>query len=360
MIRLVFASLFVFITGAVFAQDSDTWIAFDSIAKDLTYTGFKDSKGALKIPPLFTGRTIARKFDNIIGTMEFVDSRYTDPVYITKTGAVIKDSVYVVNYAFDCENEGYIRFKDPKTGNIGMFNGNAKVVVPAIYNELGRVYNGLMVGLKGAKKKIDNKYIFWEGGTKQLLDINNKVLIDSLKYDGHLNFYSLKITDKNENENLRHYFKGVNGKYYSFTDFEESLKWWVSTILLKELTEEGLAANTSKMIKFEDNGKEWLTEDKNSFIKRNFEQVKHRLQELTLNQKNYAVATEMIVKHIFEPENFGGYYNNCEEIKYWQNPVMSISLQKNKTNANAPRFYFIYTELGFKLIGVSQKSNSLK
>ncbi len=359
MKKMILAYFFALSGCAVYGQAQDTWSAFDE-TKDLTYTGFKDSNGTVKIPPVFTGRTIARKFDNIISAMEFVDNRYTDPFYITRTGAIIKDSVYIADYAFDCESEGHIRFKDPKTGNIGMFNGNAKVVVPATYNELSRVYNGLMVGLKGAKKQVDNQTTLWEGGTKQLLDINNKVLVDSLKYNGHLNYYSLKITDKNEKENFRHYFKGTDGKYYSFIDFEENLKWWVSSVLLKELTKDGLAANTLNTIKYADKGEEWKSEDKSSFIERNFEHIKQQLQKLTLNTSNYNINKETIVKHIFEPATYAEYYNNCDEIKYWQNPVMSISLQKNKVSSNAPRFYFIYTEFGYKLIGVSEKNSDLK
>lgn len=358
MIRTVFIYFLVSVSATVFAQDSDTWIAFDSIGKDLTYTGFKNNKEVLKIPALFTGRTVARKFDNVIAAMEFVDNRYTDPVYITKTGMVIKDSVYVTDYAFDCENEGHIRYKDPKTGNIGMFNGNAKVVVPAQYNDLGRVYNGLMVGLKGAKKEIDGEYSFWKGGKKQLVDINNKILVDSLNYDGHLNFYSLKVTDTKGTENSRHYFKGVNDKYYSFIDFEEDFKTWVNGFLNKKLTAEDLIANALDTLKYEDYSKEWLAEEKNSFINRNFEHIKYKLLQLTLN-KNFTVTTETIVKHIFEPENYSTYYNNCNEIKYWQYPVMSISLQKNSAAATTDRFYFLYTENGYKLIGASLKNSNL-
>jgi hypothetical protein len=359
MRKTLLAFFFTLAGCALYGQANTTWVAFDE-TKDLTYTGFKDGNGTIKIPPVFTGRTIARKFDNIIAAMEFVDNRYTEPFYITKTGTILKDSVYAADYAFDCESEGYIRFKDKKTGNTGMLNGNAKVVIPATYSDLGRVYNGLIVGLKGAKKQVDNQSVFWEGGNKQLLDVTNKVLVDSLTYEGHLNFYSLKVTDKNEQENFRHYFKGTDGKYYSFTDFEENLKWWVSSVLLKELTKEGLTANTLNTIKYEDSSKEWKTEDKNSFIARNFEHIKHELQQLTLNSGNYSIRKETIVKHIFEPATYSKYYNNCDEIKYWQNPVMSISLQKNKAVEGASRFYFIYTELGYKLIGISEKNSDLK
>ncbi|MXN93054.1 hypothetical protein GR160_17650 [Flavobacterium sp. Sd200] len=363
MIRTVITCILALFSGGLFAQDSvDTWTAFDTIAGDLTYTGFKDNRGVVKIPPVFTGRTVARKFDNIICAMEFVSNRYTDPVYITKTGAVIKDSIYMLDYTFDCESEGHIRYKDPETGNVGMFNGNGKVVVPAIYNDLSRVYNGMMVGLKGAEKETTAGSFFWKGGKKQLLNTNNKVLVDSLDNSGHLNFYSLKVSNTKGSDSARRYFKGQDGKYYSFTDFEEDLKAWVSNDLLKELTEECLILNTFDTIKYSDFGKEkeWVLEDKNSFINRNFENVKRGLADLGTNPKNYMVTTEIIVKHIFEPESYSEYYNNCNEIKYWQYPVMSITTRTGRANADAPRFYFLYTPNGYKLIGVQQQHNSLK
>jgi hypothetical protein len=39
------------------------------------------------------------------------------------------------------------------TDKVGMFNRNGEVVIPAIYNDMTEVNNGLVIALKDAEKK---------------------------------------------------------------------------------------------------------------------------------------------------------------------------------------------------------------
>ena len=52
----------------------------------------------------------------------------------TLRSIVGKDSVYIFDNTPDCENEGFIRFRDHKTDKAGMFNRNGNIVIPAEYN----------------------------------------------------------------------------------------------------------------------------------------------------------------------------------------------------------------------------------
>ena len=60
--------LFLLISSALLGQTSDPWFSFWN--KDTTLIGFKDQKGAVKIKPIFSGITNARRFDDIIAVME--------------------------------------------------------------------------------------------------------------------------------------------------------------------------------------------------------------------------------------------------------------------------------------------------
>ncbi len=46
---------------------------------------------------------------------------------------------------------------DKKTEMVGMFNQNGEIAIPAKYNALSRVENGLIVGLKRRKERF-----FWD------------------------------------------------------------------------------------------------------------------------------------------------------------------------------------------------------
>src|SRR3954464_8656370 len=112
--------IFLCLNFTLSAQDKDTWVSFWD--KDTTHIGFKDKNGNIKIAPKFMGLTFANKFDDIIVVSEEVNETWKS-YYLTKTGKIVgRDSLYIFDNSPDCENEGFIRFKDPKTDKMGLFN----------------------------------------------------------------------------------------------------------------------------------------------------------------------------------------------------------------------------------------------
>jgi hypothetical protein len=150
--------LLVFFCCTLFGQDIGAWIAFWN--KDTTLIGFKDKSGKVKIEPRFvSGFTSAGLFENIIAAMEENSGGYQS-YYLTKSGKIFgKDSLHMFDNATDCESEGFIRFRDKKTERVGMFNRKGEVVIPAEYNELTRVGNGMTIALKGAEKSFGRTII---------------------------------------------------------------------------------------------------------------------------------------------------------------------------------------------------------
>src|SRR5690606_15859169 len=116
--------------------------------------GFKNDSGIVVIPPRFNGYSSNFRLTNIcIVTEEHEGKQHR--YYLTTSGKIVgRDSIY----DFDCEREGFIRFKNPVTDLTGLFDRNGKVVIPAIYNELTGVRNGLLVARKGAKKQITHSH----------------------------------------------------------------------------------------------------------------------------------------------------------------------------------------------------------
>ena len=136
---------------ATLGQRTDTWTAFWN--EDSTLIGYKDTNGIVKIEPIFSGFFFAEKFDNIIAISEGNNGELGS-YYLTKTGRTFgEDSLFNFDFRYDCESEGFIRFRDPKTAKIGMFDRTGKIAIPAIYDGLSRVRNGMVRGLKGAEKK---------------------------------------------------------------------------------------------------------------------------------------------------------------------------------------------------------------
>ena len=116
--------------------------------------GFKDKNGIIKIAPMFKGFTSGARFENIIAVME-VDNGEAGRYYLTKSGKIVgRDSLHMFDNGTECESEGFISFRDGTTDKAGMFNRNGDVAIPAEYNELTRVRNGMITAIKGATKKI--------------------------------------------------------------------------------------------------------------------------------------------------------------------------------------------------------------
>lgn len=353
--------IFLCLNFTLSAQSKDTWISFWD--KDTTHIGFKDQNGNIKIAPKFMGLTFANKFDDIIVVSEEVNETWKS-YYLTKTGEIVgRDSLYVFDNGPDCENEGFIRFNDPKTDKMGLFNGEGKIVIPAEYSNLTRVRNGMIIALKDAVKEKDGEHFFWSGGKEFLIDINNKILIENFGYNDELNFYSLEKSKEKNPDPVRDNFLGVDGQYYSFINFDKEFKEWLKNVLLTDLSKENLLKHSYDKITYwkkkDDDG--WITKPKASFITQNYKAIKAKLLELKSANCDYHIFSESLNKFIFETDEYDQYFDNCRQAKDWINPVKNIVISpQDKNESGQDHFEFLRTGNGYKLISASSRKEDLK
>jgi hypothetical protein len=358
--------LIIFVTLTSNAQDNQLWFAFwDS---DTTYIGFKDINGEVKIEPNLVGFTTARKFDKIMAVIEDDNGVYKN-YYLTKDGKKVGiDSLFIFDNASDCESEGYIRFKDKETELVGMFNQHGEISIPAKYNALSRVENGLVVGLKGAKKDFWDKHensgcnhYSWKGGKQYLIDTQGQILVEDFDYTRYLNFFSLKIEFEPINDLIRQEFLGINGKYYSFIDFEKEFNKELEVLLSSNLAKEKLLNMCFDSIYYWKDGLSWIAEPKVDFMSRNFDIVKNRLLQLTSPNTDYTIFVQGLNPYIYESESFAKYFNNCGEARESKYPVMNIVIN-NKINGELVQdhFDFLKTDKGYELISMTIRTKGIE
>jgi hypothetical protein len=346
----------------VFGQSNDTWTAFWN--KDTTLIGYKDKYGAIKIEPKFqTGFTAANKFDNIIAVAEEVD-QHGEFYYLTKSGRIIgRDSLHIFDNGSDCESEGFIRFRDKKTDKVGMFNRNGDIVIPAEYNDMTRVRNGLIIALKNATKKIweGGEHYSWVGGSEILIDTANNIFVDSFNYSGNINLYSLKLSMQPDPDSIRQNFKTSNGKYFSFIDFDKEFKAWLKNAFLDNFTKNSLLNATYKEVTFWKEPTGWTSETKNSFIDRNYELIKAKLLQLNAKDCDYNIFNDGLNPYIYESAEYKNYFNNCGESKDWIYPIKEVVISYNQGKSFLQdHFEFLRTDSGYKLISLTIRKGNIK
>lgn len=364
MKHFIFASLFTVIGFSSFGQDDKPWIAFYN--KDTTLIGFKDSKNNVKIEPKFTGFISASKFDDIIGVTERINEKWPS-YYLTKSGRIVgRDSLHIFDNGVDCESEGFIRFRDKKTDKEGMFDRNGDIAIPAIYSAITSVRNGMVIALQGAKKeewgKDSGDYHFsWVGGKQLLIDTHNRLLIDDFKSERNLNFFSLLVSDKPNEDPVRQNFKTSQGKYYSFIDFGKEFDTWLKKSLLNHFTKESLMEASYKELTYWKEQDGWKAEDKHSFMTRNFELIKTKLLQLNRPDCKYQIFDDGLNKFIYESEEYQRFFDNCGAAKEWIYPLKNIVISYGKgKDSFQDHFSFLRTEEGYKLISISLGKGALK
>jgi hypothetical protein len=353
MRRFLLISSLTLLTVISFGQKIDSWTAFWN--NDTTLIGFKDNYGVVRIEPKFMGFTGALKFDEIIGCMEIVDGRY-ESYYLTKSGKIIgKDSLYIFDNKTDCESEGYIRFRDSSTDKVGMFNRFGEISIPAEYNYLSSVRNGMITALKGAKKRTwpGGEHYSWKGGKVMLIDTTNKVLIDNFKFDENINFYSLEVVSEPISDPIRVNFKAHNGNFYSFQNYDLEFKLWLKS-LLDDLTKNSLTNATFEEVTFWKELCGWSTESKYSFVEENFDFIKSKLLQLNSKDCDYNIFNEGLNPLIYVSEKYNNFFNNCGEPKEWIYPIKQIVINyMDKKELIQDQFSFLRTNQGYKLLTVT-------
>lgn len=363
--HIVLTYIFILIGCTIFAQQKNSWISFQN--NDSELIGFKDLDGNIKITPKYMGFTTVNRFDNIMAVMEENKDDYIS-YYVTKSGKIVgRDSLHIFDNGADCESEGFIRFRDKETDKVGMFNSEGKIAIPAKYNDITKVNNGLVVALKGAKKKYwDNhkdsgcNHFSWTEGKEYLIDTNNKIIIENFKYKGSLNFFSLNIEPKANKDSIRQTFQGVDSKYYNFIDYQKEFQNWISSLLIDSLTIETLLEISYKNIKYwkEPNG--WINESKEDFLLRNFNLIKIRLTELSKENVDYNIFIDGLNPCMYEGIEFDKYFNNCGEAYKSKYPVINLVISNKMDNDLIQDYFdFLRTDEGYKLICVTIRNGEL-
>lgn len=349
--------LLTLLSCTLLAQSNDPWFSFWN--NDSSLIGFKDKNGIVKIEPKFTGFTTEARFENIIAVTEEINGSWNS-YYLTKTGRMIgKDSLHIFDNSTDCENEGFIRFHDRETDKVGMFNIKGDIAIPATYNDITRVRNGMIIALTGAKKKQLGELYIWEGGRQLLIDTNNNVVIDNFQYDDRLNFYSLRISSQPDKDSIRQNFKGVNGQFYSFINYNKEFRSWLKTALLDHFTKASLLNCSFKEITFWKEPAGWISKPKRSVIDRNFDLIKTKLIALKTKDCEYDIFDESLNSFIYESAEYKNYFNDFGEPKDWIYPVKNIVISY-KDKFEQDHFEFLRTENGYKLIGIHLAKGMLR
>lgn len=356
-------TLILFLLAAVTsnAQESKPWVAFwDS---DTTHIGFKDINGKIMIKPNLLSFTTARRFDKIMAVIEDDNGDYKS-YYLTKSGRKIGiDSLFFYDNASDCESEGFIRFKDSKTELVGIFNQDGEIAIPAEYNLLSKVKNGLVVGLKGATKEFwgNHKEIFsWKGGKQYLINTKSEIVIENFDYKKQLNLYSLKIKSEPTNDPIREEFKGVDGRYYSFVDFEKEFNSKLNALISTNFTKDDLLEISFNTIYYWKDQQGWISEDRSDFINRNFEILKDILLQLQDSDSNYMTFIEGLNPYIYEGDAFAKYFNNCGEAEESRYPVVSVVINNIDKKLAQDHISFLKTDSGYRLINISLRSREIE
>jgi hypothetical protein len=364
-LKLHFLLFLLFVSSLTAFGQSDSWISFWN--EDTTLIGYKDQNGVVKIEPKFTGFANAGRFDHIIAATEEHDGNWTS-YYLTKSGKIVGwDSLHVFDNSADCESEGFIRFRDKKTDQVGLFDRTGKVAVPALYNELTRVRNGMIIGLKGAEKKFWDKdehsgcnHFSWTGGQEVLIDTNNKVLVEKFSYNEVLNFFSIQKTETTHPDSTRISFLATDGSYYSFSDFQKEFEQWVRKELLTDLsTEKLIAASYDSITRETEDG--WEKVAGKQLIADNFAILQSGLREILEPKTDYFISTGGLNPFMFDGPEFENYFTNCGESKDWIYPTMSIIISHtSKKDFSQDHYEFLRTDEGYKLICVSIRDQKMK
>jgi len=337
---------------------------FSFYDKESRLKGFKDSVGSIVIEPKFKPFT-ADKFDKIIVAHEVAADKSVDTYYLLRSGKKFGgDSIYMFDFIFPCESEGYIVFEDKATGLLGMFDAQGKAAIPAEYNAISQVKNGLFVGLKNAKKESLNhgneagcNHFKWVGGTSYLVNTKNEIQIEDFKYNGDLNWHSLQISDTITSDSIRVNFKGKKGNFFSFIDNRLEFDHYLDT-LLTNLTVEKLYNNSFDRIVCADSG--WISLPKYEYYEKHSNKVIRALEPM--NKLNFKSSTS-ISSSIVLPDNLEyileNRKDNCGGLKKGEYPIYSLSINhigEKGEGLSQDRFHFMKFDDKIKLISTVVRS----
>ncbi|MDR1888768.1 MAG: WG repeat-containing protein [Zoogloeaceae bacterium] len=353
-------SVFLFLLCGVFsagvgADGRELLYAFTvTNSEDDDLTGFRDAAGQVVIPPKFTAYlTPAKRFDAIIAVHEpGADGAFGRSYYLTRTGREVgKGEMHVFDNAFDCESEGFIRFRRRDTDKVGLFDRSGDIAIPADYDEMSRVTNGMVAALQDSRKIIHGEHYSRSGGKSMLLDTQNRVLVtpfvERLLYE--LDFTDLTISDTPDPAPERVNLQGVDGRYYAFAHLEKSFRRWLETALPENFDHAALSSVLFEHVVFSDRteGSSSIM-DKASFADRYLALIRDRLAVLRHPDADYFIVQNSISSFSDLPGS-EKYRDNCGDLST-RHPVMALIINYPNEPLRQDHFYFLRTEQGYRLI----------
>lgn len=296
------------------------------------------------------------KSDKIIAVSK-IDNGLYESYYLTRTGKKVGiDSLYMYDNGVDCENEGYIRFRDRKIDKVGFFDNDGNVVIPPIYSDTSKVHNGMMFTISG--KRVKSGELTYSTGIEALVDIHGNTLIENFSLNENINLYSVIVEDNNHSISpIRDYFQGKNGKTYSFINYEKEFRYWFESIFQKEPTKEKIKNHFFDKVSYWDDRYGWVLVSKKDLTKGMISDIAQKLKKVQTKNTTYQVFLDDINYLIYQGKEFEPFYNKCYEQIVGKYPVADATFDgKNKNNEVQDHFEFLRTQDGYKLIGISIKS----
>lgn len=364
--------LALLLAHAAEAQDTTVWTQFSVRVRGGDYRyGYKDAAGHLKIPAKFGLFTPAQKFRHI---MAVSDGQSLRQYYLLKNGQPVgRDSVYMFDYQADCEQEGFIRFKDRKKDRVGFLNAQGRVAIPAQYNTVSPFYNGLAVALSGARRTcwdrstdtLHCEHLGWTGGHEVVINQRNEVVLDQLSLarmgSSHLNFYSLQRNAPVVDTATTVTLTAVNGDRYTFTDYDKEFKQWFFGQFVPAVRSGPAAVRPLCYAELATAGQPfrgWQHTEPGAFVQAHFPVLRAQLANLRLGSKQVQVGPDDLNTLTFNSPRLASFLTDCGEHFAKKYPVFSVILAIKATGGNSNinhqwQYSFIRTAQGYRLYEAS-------
>jgi hypothetical protein len=221
--------------------------------------------------------------------------------YLLKNGKVVNAGiVYRTPIGADCEREGFARFIAPKKWpeKVGLLDNKGKVVIPAIYDELGPVRNGMLMAnynpknlrrhypeMMALEEHVIKPFCHIDTGTNLLLNTRGDVLVKNIDCYG-LDFHSVLIESAPSTDPIRLSYLAKDGTYYSFIDQLAEFEKWLTTLAQSEPTKDVLLRHSYDTIT-------WRTHEhsvklnKTEFIDVYYDLLQRLFQEIAKAERPY-------------------------------------------------------------------------
>ncbi len=330
MLIIAFLFFFNFLALAEEKKD-DIWFVFKDESSGLM--GFKDAKGHIVEKAQYYVE--ANRFKDLIYIWR--DNQGHERYILTKSGKKIHDLPIFWNNGMnmaDCESEGFIRFTN-KEGKVGLLNKEGEITIPAEYDRLSQATGGFIVALTGAETIVDmshqDPHSFLKGGEEYLIDVNNNILIKNFKSHEYINYYSLKIEENPSQNEIRESFLGVNGKYYSFINYEKEFEKWFFKEVLDNLSQENLMNITDEKMRYSiKNSNNHISEEiaeSSTVIKDNYELIYKKLTAAQMMDERQYIY-QIYQDNLFYDEELLSeeYYNSCSKRNNKKYPAMTVTV----------------------------------